>query len=106
MIERLWTGITSYGNADRYIAHLEDDTFPKLKKLAGYVSSKILKRALANGNIEFMIVTRWQSIDSISAFAGDDITTAVIPVTAQSLLLSYDDFVSHYEVYSESTKTN
>ena len=106
MIKRVWRGITSRENADHYIAHLEEDTFPIFKSLARHISSKILKRALADGNIEFMIATRCESINSINAFSGDDIATAIIPVTAQSLLLSYDEFVAHYEVHTDSTNKN
>ena len=101
MIERLWRGVTSTDNAGQYIAHLENDTFPKLQALTGYINSKVLKRNLANGNIEYLIVTCWESIEDIAAFSGNDIEIAVVPEAVQSLLLSYDKSVVHYEIYKE-----
>ena len=100
MIERVWRGITSSENSDNYIAHLENDTFPKLKTLTGHIGSTILKRTLDEGTIEFLIMTRWESIEVIRDFAGNNIDIAVIPEVADSLLLSYEKFVTHYQVYA------
>jgi heme-degrading monooxygenase HmoA len=70
MIERQWHGITTVDNAERYIAHLEKDTFPKLKNLEGYLGAKVLRKTIANGNISFLIVTCWESIQKNRSFCG------------------------------------
>lgn len=97
MISRHWKGIVKRACADAYVAHLERDTFPALKQLPGFVAASILRRETEEG-IEFQIVTVWQSLDAIRAFAGQDVTAAVVPEAAQRLMASYDRFVVHYEI--------
>ena len=50
------------------------------------------------GGTEFMIVTLWDSLAAIKAFAGADIEAAVVPDSVQEMMLAYDRRASHYEV--------
>jgi hypothetical protein len=43
-------------------------------------------------------MTVWHSRAAIEAFAGKDISVAVVPPAAQALLLRYDREVVHYEI--------
>jgi heme-degrading monooxygenase HmoA len=97
MISRHWKGIVKRGCAEAYIAHLERETFPSLRRLAGFVDASILRRETHEGT-EFRVVTVWQSLDAIRAFAGHDLGAAVVPDAAQTLMASYDRFVVHYEI--------
>ena len=97
MISRHWKGIVRNGCDDAYLAHLDRDTFPALKQLPGFVEASILRRETDEGT-EFQIVTVWQSLDAIRAFAGQDETVAIVPEAAQRLMVSYDRFVIHYEI--------
>ena len=97
MISRHWKGIVKQGCADAYLAHLERETFPSLRRLAGFVDASILRRETDEGT-EFQVVTVWQSLDAIRAFAGHDLSAAVVPKSAQALMASYDRFVVHYEI--------
>jgi heme-degrading monooxygenase HmoA len=45
-----------------------------------------------------MVISRWQSMDAIKAFAGAKADRAVVEPRAQAVLAEFDDFVSHYEV--------
>jgi heme-degrading monooxygenase HmoA len=100
MISRHWKGTVKRGCADAYIAHLERETFPSLRRLPGFVEASILRRETEEGT-EFQIVTVWQSFDAIQAFAGPDLTAAVVPDAAQRLMATYDRFVVHYEIVEE-----
>src|SRR5258708_6844719 len=100
MISRHWKGIVKRGCADAYNAHLERETFPSLRRLPGFVDASILRRETAEGT-EFQIVTVWQSLDAIQAFAGQNLTAAVVPDAAQELMATYDRFVVHYEIVAE-----
>ena len=97
MISRHWRGTTKPGLAESYIRHLQDETFPRLREIDGFVSAQILKREVASVT-EFQIVTLWESLQAIHAFAGEDHETAVVPEAARAMLLSFDRRVVHYEV--------
>jgi len=97
MISRHWKGLCKPENADRYVEHLERETFPQLATLPGFVRATILRRELAGGT-EFQIVTVWQSLAAIEAFAGRNVEVAVVPTSVQAMMVSYDHSVTHYEV--------
>ena len=52
--------------------------------------------------IEFLVLTRWQSIEAIRGFAGSDISKAVVEPAAAAALLDFDASVQHYEVIEEA----
>src|SRR5688572_33109285 len=97
MVSRHWTGLVKPGRAGEYIAHLKQETFPTLSSIAGFKKASILQRDLAEGT-EFLVVTEWESLDAIHAFAGADATRAVVPPVAQALMLQFDDRVKHYSI--------
>jgi heme-degrading monooxygenase HmoA len=97
MISRHWKGITKPGQAEGYISHLKNDTFPKLSTIPGFVRASILKRDVGEG-IEFQIVTLWESLTAIQAFAGQNAEVAVVPPVIQAMMADYDRHVVHYEV--------
>ena len=69
MISRHWKGIAKREQANDYIAHLKRDTFPKLASLEGFVQARILRRDVPSGT-EFQVVSVWDSLQAIQAFAG------------------------------------
>ena len=77
MISRHWRGLAKREEADNYIRHLEDETFPQLARLAGFISATVLRRPVPQGT-EFLIVTTWESIDAIRQFAGESVEAAVV----------------------------
>ena len=97
MISRNWRALARRGEAGNYIKHLLHETFPKLSDIPGFRRASILKRELDTGT-EFLIVTEWESIEAIKAFAGADPEVAVVPAVVQAMMLEYDPRVRHYEV--------
>jgi heme-degrading monooxygenase HmoA len=100
MISRHWKGIGKPGEADNYIEHLRTDTFPILSKINGFISASILRRTVEQGT-EFLIITVWESIESIEQFAGAKADVAVVPESVQAMMIEYDRTVSHYEVVED-----
>jgi heme-degrading monooxygenase HmoA len=97
MVARHWNGITKPGKADDYIAHLKNETFPHLSSIPGFIKASILQRDLNDGT-EFLIMTEWESLEAIHAFAGEDASRAVVPAAAREMMLRFDDRVRHYTV--------
>jgi heme-degrading monooxygenase HmoA len=97
MISRHWGAIVKRELASAYIAHLQSETFPAIRGIAGFVDATINRRPSADG-VEFLIITRWQSIDAIRKFAGADAEVAVVPPKAQAMMVSFDARVRHFEI--------
>ena len=99
MISRQWCGVARREHADAYVAHLRTETFPQLANLPGFVDASILRREVADG-VEFLIVTRWESLRAIEQFAGADVTRAVVPGVVQDMMVRFDQIVRHYDLVS------
>jgi len=97
VIARYWSALTSHEKAPQYAEHLANAVFPELKKLAGYRRGTLLRRDVPSG-VEVIVITFWESLDSIRAFAGSDVETAVVADKAAALLATFDQRVRHYEV--------
>jgi heme-degrading monooxygenase HmoA len=101
MVERHWKGTALPEKAEEYVHHLLNDTFPALKALPGFISHSILRRETELG-MEFLIITRWETMEALRPFAGVDIERAVIPSAVKSMMVRYDLHAEHYAVVLES----
>jgi len=48
--------------------------------------------------IEFLVLTLWESMDAIRGFAGDQPELAVVEPEARAALVRFESMVAHYEV--------
>jgi len=97
VISRQWRGLARSDQAQSYIEHLRQETFPSLKELPGFVSASILSRKLDRGT-EFLVVTQWRSLDDIASFSGSDLEAAVVPAQVAAMMVEYDNRARHFEV--------
>jgi heme-degrading monooxygenase HmoA len=97
MIFRHWRGLAPKTTADAYEAHATQTVFPTLRTMTGHRGAWLLRRDM-EGQVEFVALTLWESRESIKAFAGDDISTAIVEPEGRAALSSFDDFATHYEV--------
>ena len=97
MILRHWKGIAKVEEAANYIHHLTTETFPQLSTIQGFIEATISKRNVEQG-VEFLVISIWESLESIKQFAGDDVNTAVVPSNVQAMMVDFDRFVTHYEI--------
>jgi heme-degrading monooxygenase HmoA len=51
--------------------------------------------------VEFLVLTRWQSMEAVRAFAGPAVDKAVVEPGAIAALDNFDDTVGHYELIEE-----
>lgn len=100
MIKRIWRGWTSASNADAYETLLKAEIFPGIaaKNVAGYRGIELLRRPLADGDVEFVTIMTFDSLDAVRAFAGEDYEAAYVPASARAVLARFDRRAAHYEV--------
>ncbi len=97
MISRQWRGLARPDQAQNYIKHLRSETLPALRVIPGFVDASILSRQLTDG-VEFLVVTRWHSLEAIMRFAGADPEVAVVPASVVGMMIECDRRARHYEV--------
>ena len=98
MIARIWHGWTTPHNADKYEQLLKTEIVSEiLGHIDGFLGIDILRRD-SGGDVEFVTVTWFASMDAVRAFAGPDSETAVVVPKARALLRRFDDRAVHYEV--------
>lgn len=97
MIARFWTANVAKANAHVYADHLKSQVLATLRKVDGYIGAKLLERETGD-SIEIVVITFWQSLDSVRKFAGPDLEKAVVSDDVVSLFLQYDQRVRHYKV--------
>jgi antibiotic biosynthesis monooxygenase (ABM) superfamily enzyme len=102
MIGRIWHGWTNPQNADAYENLLKEEIFISIaaRNLTGYNGIQLFRRNVEN-EVEFVTIMRFETIDAIKKFAGQDYETAVVPPKARVLLKRFDELAQHYEVKEE-----
>lgn len=96
MIMRIWRGWTTEANADAFESFLCAENF---QEIAGFHGMSVL-RLDGPGEIEFMTIMNFDSLDAVRAFAGDCYEDAVVPEQARLLLERFETRSRHYEVRS------
>ena len=97
MVARHWRGRSRADTAAAYLDHLRIETLPRLRALDGHRGAYVLRREVGD-EIEFVVLTLWESLESVRAFAGDDYETAVVPPEARRVLTTFDKRALHYDV--------
>jgi len=97
----MWRGRADLSRPQAYPEHFRRNVLPELQAIDGFRGATLLRHDSPNG-IEFVVLTRWASMEAIHAFAGTDAEKAVVEPEAVAALASYDRTVRHYEVLDES----
>ena len=97
MIARVWRGWTTSGDGDSYEELLRVEVFPALgARVPGFRGGCVLRRG-RDGEAEFLVVTLFESLEAVRAFAGRDYEVPVIEPEARRLLVRGDERAAHYE---------
>jgi heme-degrading monooxygenase HmoA len=97
VILRTWSAWATATGADAYRAYFETTLLPELHKLTGFSGALLLSRD-DRGFVELTTHTMWESLEAIRAFAGDDLTSAVVEPEALAVLHEADETVVHRTV--------
>jgi heme-degrading monooxygenase HmoA len=104
MIIRTWVAYAKPGNARAYREHLRGSVLPQLRKRDGFLGLSLCE-AERDGQVEIMVISRWESLDAIKAFAGSKVDKAVVDPGARAVLAEFDDFATHYDVTLEAARS-
>jgi heme-degrading monooxygenase HmoA len=99
VIARIWHGYTKPENADAYEAMLKPELLPGISHVEGYKASYLLRRDVG-GEVEFITIMLWDSIDAIRNFAGSDYEASVVPEERRKYLSRHDAKSAHYQIVS------
>lgn len=99
MIARIWHGWTTLENAKSYETLLNREIFTGIKdrRIPGFRSIQLLRRTVGS-EVEFVTIMRFDNIDAVKQFAGEDYEACVVPPSARKILKRFDDRSQHYEV--------
>jgi heme-degrading monooxygenase HmoA len=99
MIGRIWHGWTTPENAEAYESLLRHEIFLGIqdRRIAGFREIQLLRRVL-DGEVEFITILWFDSIEAVREFAGEDYEAAVVPPKARALLSRFDERSQHYEI--------
>jgi antibiotic biosynthesis monooxygenase (ABM) superfamily enzyme len=102
MISRIWHGWTTPQNANLYEELLKGEIFAWINNrgIPGYHGIQLLRRD-GPDEVEFVTLMRFDSLDAVRRFAGEDIEAAVVPPKARTMLKRFDERSLHYEIREE-----
>jgi len=98
MIMRIWHGVTKTSRSDDFFNYLMKTGVPWYRSLVGNRGVFVLRRAKEEIS-EFLLLSLWDSMESIDRFAGPDIDKAIYNFSEdRDYLLELESEVTHYEV--------
>jgi heme-degrading monooxygenase HmoA len=97
MIARIWRGRARSSQADEYVDYVNKSGMRAQRATPGNVASMVLRRDLGD-ETEILVVSLWESMEAVRAFAGESADRAVYYPKDTEYLLELEPQVTHYEV--------
>lgn len=97
-VMRSWTGWIKPESHAAYNDYLERTGLPGYRSTPGNLGAVAVFRDLPDGRCEVRTISFWTSRDAITAFAGEDIDTAVFYPEDDAFLVDRERTVSHFDV--------
>jgi heme-degrading monooxygenase HmoA len=97
MIARMWRGRVPAAKADAYHEFLKQTGYADYQATPGNKGVFALRR-MKGDEAEFLLITLWDSYESIKKFAGEDYEKARYYPEDKDYLLEFEPNVSHFEV--------
>jgi heme-degrading monooxygenase HmoA len=100
MIVRAWRGRAAATNAKAYVEHFRNNVLPELRRIDGFRGASLLRKDHGM-EVEYVVLSRWASMEAIRASAGNEVEKAVVEPQAVAALIDFDRDVEHYLVVEE-----
>ena len=97
MIARVWRGAVRQEDGDVYEQYIRDTGVAEYKATAGNLGVTMMRRQVGD-RTEFMLLSLWESLDAVKAFAGEDYEKGVYYPEDDRYLVERDEKSSHWEV--------
>ncbi len=97
MIVRMWQGHVPKAKKRAYVRYMEETGLADYRRTAGNRGAYLLCRDEGE-RVEMTMLTFWDSVDAIKAFAGEDYTRARYYPRDAEFLLRFAETSDHYEV--------
>jgi antibiotic biosynthesis monooxygenase (ABM) superfamily enzyme len=99
VIARIWHGWTKAVDAKTYEDMLRNEIFPGIaeRNIRGYRGAELFIHETGD-EVEFVTLLRFDSMEGVKEFAGEDESKPVIYPKAESLITRMDERSRHYRV--------
>jgi heme-degrading monooxygenase HmoA len=98
VIARIWRGTTAAEHGDEYLEYVRRTGIAEYRATPGFRDVQVLRRT-RDGRTTLTVISYWDSLDAIKAFAGDDPEIAHYYPEDAAYLLEREDRVEHHEVF-------
>lgn len=96
-IARIWQGRVAIAKADEYEKYLNEAGVPKMTSALGNLGMQILRRPTSD-EVEFVVISYWESQEAIKKIVGDNIDRAISLPRDPEFLLEPVTTVRHYQI--------
>jgi heme-degrading monooxygenase HmoA len=97
---RTWHGVVPVAKADDYFGYFNKIALPDYQGTPGNKGVTFLRR-VEGDTAHFLLITLWESLDSIKQFAGHDVETARYYPEDTDFLLEFEPNAFHYQVLNQ-----
>jgi heme-degrading monooxygenase HmoA len=99
MIARIWHGWTTRQNAEAYEKLLRGEILLEIarRNIPGYKGAELFIYE-AGDEVEFITLLRFETLEAVKIFAGEDYEKPVMHPDARRLLTRFSDRSRHYKV--------
>jgi heme-degrading monooxygenase HmoA len=97
MLVRTWRGATRAEDAETYLDYVRRTGLRAFRETPGNLGALTLRRFTSDGRAEFEIVSFWESMDAVRAFAGPEPEHAVFFPEDMHYLVARDEHVDHFD---------
>jgi heme-degrading monooxygenase HmoA len=98
MIARIWRGWTRHEDTETYAKYVLATGIAGLESTPGNQGAYVMSRRDGD-RTEFLVVSLWDTRDTITAFAGEDIDQAVFYPEDDRYLIDREMTVQHFDVH-------
>jgi heme-degrading monooxygenase HmoA len=101
-VVRVWKGEGTADGVGRYCEeHFPQRVLPQLRAVDGFLEARVLVRT-SGSTSEVMLMTTWESLEAVKAFAGERYERAVVEPAVGELLERFDEDVTHYTIVHDA----